>query len=80
MDVLISTTQCAILKRALRMARVQALNSFNARSNEGKQAIAQYDEALQALADAETDSQPVAPKMRKSQPPHLSFLADCMSA
>lgn len=79
MDVLISTTQCATLKRALRMARVQALNSFNARSNEGKQAIAQYDEALQALADAEIASQPVAPKMRKPQLPHLSFIAE-MSA
>lgn len=71
MDVSISSTQHALIKGALKMARAQA-NSLNARSTERAQAIAQYDEALQALSSAETDNQPAAPV---NQPPHLRHIA-----
>lgn len=72
MDVLISSTQRALIEGALKMARAQA-NSLNARSTQRAQYIAHFDEALQALSDAETDSQPVATLI--NIPPHLRELA-----
>lgn len=72
MDVSISNTQRALIEGALKMARAQA-SSLNARSTERAQYIAHFDEALLALSDAETDSQPAAALV--NIPPHLRELA-----
>ena len=71
MNIYINNKTRALIESALKMAKAQA-NSINARSPEREQYIAHFNEALQALSDAETNSQPVAPA---NQPPHLRHLA-----
>ena len=73
MSVQLSRKQTALITGALKLARTQALN-LNARSSEAQQAHALFDEALQALSSADTDSQPKSPKTKPAttpQPPHL---------